>query len=179
MVENAGFQVLGFLPNYLMIRGEGESLILYGRPYGNGATLRSSKRPTVIPEIKELARHVLQSFGFNPTLEVCEDAIPFARNQSFSLEEVDRLSLAQLARIEQGRIVEPLLFGKLSLDEGHSFARRQNAVYLMAVDKTKRPGRQDLRLRGPSAIQPRRGCAFASHRTSRCRKDDEAECAVL
>ncbi|MFL6332842.1 MAG: GNAT family N-acetyltransferase [Pyrinomonadaceae bacterium] len=150
LVEKAGFQALGFLPHYLLTGGAGESekekgkndnenFVIYGKLYGNSHALRSNTWPTLIPEIAPLAMHVLEGMGLNSSLQVVQDAAPYPVETSFPLREVNRLSLAQLGRIKEGRLVEPLLFGKLSLDEGHSFVRRRNAVYLMAVDDVKGP----------------------------------------
>lgn len=134
MMEKAGFPVIGFLPHYFLLCGIGENCILYGKLYGNGRSLRTRLSPKLIPAITPLAVHVLEGMELSVDFEVVKDATPYPVGDSYSLQEVNRLSLARLARIKEGRIVEPLLFGKLSLDEGHSFARRRNATYLMAVD---------------------------------------------
>lgn len=55
------------------------------------------------------------------------------------MQPMNRRSLARLIRIEHGRLVEPLLFGGLSPDQGISRIRRRNAVYLMAVDENQQP----------------------------------------
>ena len=150
MVEKAGFQVIGLLPHYLLTgrvgesehekkKNENENFVIYGKLYGNGRALRSNKLPTLIPEIAPLASHVLHGMGLNSSLQIIKDAGPYPMEVSHQLREVNRPSLAQLGHIRECRLVEPLLFGKLSLDEGHSFVRRRNAVYLMAVDETQGP----------------------------------------
>lgn len=139
LMDSSNFFAIGFLPLRSMVSDKRESLILYAKLYGNAKDLRSDATPQVIPEIAPLAHHVLLSMGLPKSLSVVEDCPPYEASALCSVLPLDRGSLAKLARIEHGRLVEPLLFGGVSLDQGLSYIRRRNAIYLMAVDENQQP----------------------------------------
>ena len=139
MVERAGFTVVGFIPHYYKLHERGESLVTYAKLHGNGQDLRSNNPPQIIPEVVPLARHVLSTMGLPGRLAVVEGCEPYPVNGLYTTQPMDRLALSMLARIKHGRLVEPLLFGGISLDQGYSLIRRRNAVYLMAVDENNKP----------------------------------------
>jgi GNAT superfamily N-acetyltransferase len=122
LFDRSGFTASGFLPQSYAFGDRRESFVLYTNLYGNGPALRREEPPQVIPEVAPLARHVLSAMGLPTTVE-----------------PMDRRSLARLVRIEHGRLVEPLLFGGLSLEQGISHIRRRHAVYLMALDEQRQP----------------------------------------
>lgn len=152
LFERSGFAALGFLPQAYTFGDARESFVLYAQLYGNGKSLRAQKPPEVIPEVAPLARHALSALGLPTELNVVEcDAYP--EESLCTVEPMDRCSLARLLRIEHGRVLEPLLFGGLSLDQGISHIRRRNAVYLVAVDKDQRPmGTVGFQVDGPSQL---------------------------
>lgn len=127
LMDKAGFTVAGFLPNIHNVGGSPENCILYVSLYGNARSLRSDESPQIIPEVAPLARHVLSCMGLPKTLSIVEDCPVYEDAALCSMLPIDRMSLARLARIEQGRLVEPLLFGGVSLDQGLSYIRRRNA----------------------------------------------------
>jgi len=140
LFEKAGFAPIGFLPQTYTFGERRESFVIYARLYGNGPALRrTAAPPRVIPEVAPLARHVLAAFGLTDALEVVDDCDVYPSASICTVQPLERKSLARLIRIEHGRLVEPLLFGGLSLDQGFSHIRRRHAVYLMATDEQQRP----------------------------------------
>jgi predicted GNAT family N-acyltransferase len=153
LFERAGFVAIGFLPQAYVFGDARESFTLYAQLYGNGKMLRSEKPPDVIPEVAPLARHALSALGLPDKLNVIEECDPYPGDSLCTVQPMDRRSLARLVRIEHGRLVEPLLFGGLSLDQGISHIRRRNAVYLMAVDENQQPmGAVGFQVDGPSQL---------------------------
>ena len=139
LMESSNFTAVGFAPQRNVVGDERESFILYANLYGNGRLLRSDEPPQVIPEIAPLARQVLGTMGFSTALSVVNECPSYPNEAICTTQPMTRDSLVRLARIEHGRLVEPLLFGGVSLDQGVSFIRRRNAVYLMAMDENEHP----------------------------------------
>jgi N-acetylglutamate synthase-like GNAT family acetyltransferase len=139
LMDGSNFFAIGFLPLRSIVSDKRESLVLYANLYGNARDLRSDETPQVILEVAPLARHVLGAMNLPKSLSVVEDCPPYEDSALCSVLPLDRVSLAKLARIEHGRLVEPLLFGGVSLDQGLSYIRRRNAIYLMAVDENQHP----------------------------------------
>lgn len=153
LFERAGFVAVGFLPQAYVFGDARESFVLYAQLYGNGRMLRSEKPPEVIPEVAPLARHALSSLGLPIELNIIEECDPYPGESLCTVQPMDRRSLARLVRIEHGRLIEPLLFGGLSLDQGISHIRRRNAVYLVAVDENQHPmGAVGFQVDGPSQL---------------------------
>jgi RimJ/RimL family protein N-acetyltransferase len=153
LFEKADFAAVGFLPQAYTFGDARESFVLYARLYGNGAMLRCEKPPEVIPEVAPLARHALSAMGLPVELNVREACDPYPADALCTVEPMDRRSLARLMRIEHGRLVEPLLFGGLSLDQGISHIRRRHAVYLMALDENQHPvGAVGFQVDAPSRL---------------------------
>jgi RimJ/RimL family protein N-acetyltransferase len=153
LFEGSGFAAIGFLPQAYAFGEVRESFVLYGNLYGNARLLRRPDPPQVIPEVAALARHALAALDLPTTLAVVEGCRPYPDDHLCSIAPLDRRSLARLVRIERGRLVEPLLFGGLSLDQGISLIRRREAVYLMAVDEDGVPiGTVGYQVDGPSRL---------------------------
>ncbi len=139
LFEGSGYVACGFVPQAYTFGDQRESFVIYVNLYGNARYLRRSDPPQVIPEVAPLARHVLRKMGLPDALAVVEGAECYLDNQRYKVEPVTRQSLARLVRVEHGRLVEPLLFGGLTLDQGLSHMRRRAAVYLMAMDDAQNP----------------------------------------
>ncbi len=137
LFEGSGFVPVGFLPQAYAFGDARESFVLYANLYGTGRLLRRSDPPQVIPEVAPLARHVLDALGLDTALVEAEGCEPYPDESVCTVQPMDRRSLARLVRIEHGRLVEPLLFGGLTLDQGISLIRRREAVYLMAMDEAQ------------------------------------------
>ena len=134
IAERAGFTAAGFLPWLHDVGGVPESFVLYAKLYANGRALRSTEPPRVIPEAAPLARHVLRAMGLPDALRVEDGCAAYPDGAPGALRPLDRNALAALARIAHGRVLEPLLFGGVSLDQGLFTLRRRGAVYLAAED---------------------------------------------
>jgi GNAT superfamily N-acetyltransferase len=152
LFERSGFAALGFLPQAYTFGAARESFVLYAQLYGNGKMLRSKRLPEVISEVAPLARHALSALGLPNELNIV-DCDPYPEESACTVQPMDRCSLARLLRIEHGRVLEPLLFGGLSLDQGISHIRRRKAVYLVAVDENQHPmGAVGFQEDGPSQL---------------------------
>lgn len=139
LFDGSGFGAIGFMPQAYTFGQIRESFVLYANLYGNARQLRRSDPPQVIPEVAPLARHALAALGLSTTLAVVEGCDPYPDDKLCTVQPLDRRALARLIRIEHGRMIEPLLFGGLSLDQGYSHIRRREAVYLMAIDEEGTP----------------------------------------
>ncbi len=153
LFEKAGFAALGFLPQAYSFGEARESFVVYAQLFGNGKMLRSEKPPELIPEVVPLARQALSALGLPDELNIKVECDPYPQESLCTVQPMDRCSLARLLRIEYGRLIEPLLFGGLSLDQGISYIRRRNAVYLVAVDENQHPmGAVGFQVDGPSQL---------------------------
>jgi RimJ/RimL family protein N-acetyltransferase len=153
LFERADFAAVGFLPQAYTFGDARESFVLYARLYGNGGMMRCERPPEVIPEVAPLARHTLAALGLREELRVREDCEPYPAESLCTVQPMDRRALARLLRIEHGRLVEPLLFGGLSMDQGMSHIRRRHAVYLVAVDENQHPlGAVGFQVDAPSRL---------------------------
>lgn len=139
LFEGSAFVPCGFLPQAYRFGDARESFILYANLYGNARLLRRSAPPSLIPEVVPLAQHVLAALNLPTEVREVADCAPYPDESVGTIQPMDRRSLARLVRIEQGRLVEPLLFGGLSLEQGISLIRRREAVYLMALDGAAHP----------------------------------------
>jgi GNAT superfamily N-acetyltransferase len=139
LFEGSDYVACGFVPQAYTFGDKRESFVIYINLYGNARYLRRNTAPQVIPEIAPLARHVLRQMNLPDSLAVVEGADCYLDNQRYKVEPITRQSLARLVRVEHGRLVEPLLFGGLTLDQGLSHLRRRAAIYLMAMDDEQQP----------------------------------------
>ena len=65
---------------------------------------------------------------------VRDNVRPYPLDQTAAVEPLTGASLVRLLRIEQGRVVEPEMFGGMHIDEGLSQLRTRKAEYLVAAD---------------------------------------------
>jgi GNAT superfamily N-acetyltransferase len=139
LFDRADFIASGFLPQSYSFGDKRESFVLYTNLFGNGRRLRREEPPQVIPEVAPLARHVLGAMGLPTALNIVDGCEAYPGESVCTVQPMDRCSLARIIRIEHGRLVEPLLFGGLSLEQGISHIRRRHAVYLVAMDESRQP----------------------------------------
>lgn len=137
--ERCDFIAAGFLPQYYQVQDRRESFIYYATLLGNGRELRSGKTPQIIPEIAPLAQHVLSEMELPVAVNVVEKCPPYPVEGTFAIHLLDRIGLGKLARIKNGQLSEPLIFGNVSLEQGVLYIRRRDAKYLMATDEDENP----------------------------------------
>jgi hypothetical protein len=130
---------VGFLPQYLGRGPKRESAIFVAKLHGNGALLRSDELPRIIPEVAPLAGHVLSSMNLPTGVMVVNECPAYPDEGAYAVQPLDRASLARLVRIKYGRVVEPLLFGSVSLEHGYYQIQRRNTAYLIALDEHRHP----------------------------------------
>jgi RimJ/RimL family protein N-acetyltransferase len=138
LLEHASFTLVGFVPAYHIVNGRREGQVLYAKLHGNGQYLRSETPPRVIPEAAALASFVLRGMGLPDNATVEDDDAPPRVNGAITVRPLDRESVGPLMKIPHGRLVDPLLFGKVSLAEGFSQVRGK-ANYLVAFDEKQTP----------------------------------------
>jgi N-acetylglutamate synthase-like GNAT family acetyltransferase len=131
--DHIGLVALGFLPMYYLMAWR-ESLVLSGQLFGNGRTLRRPGSAEVIPAVAPLAKLSLRNLQLDEPVTVRDNARPYPLDQSAAVEPLTGASLVRLLRIEQGRVVEPEMFGGMHIDEGLSQLRTRKAEYLVASD---------------------------------------------
>lgn len=153
LFEGSGFAACGYMPQAYAFGDRRESFILYANLYGNARLLRRTEAPQLLPEIAPLARHVLGALGLPITLSVVEGCDAYPDEEICTVAPLSRMSLARLVRIEHGRLVEPLLFGGLTLDQGLSTLRRREALYLVALNESEEPiGAVGFQVDAPSGL---------------------------
>lgn len=138
-LEEAGFAPIGFIPHLYFANGCWESAIRYGRLYETARSLRSVAPPILITEFAPLAEATLTAHNFTPKPEIIANAQAYPVQPDFRTTTIDRLSLSQLTKIKEGRLAEPLLFGRFSVDQGYSLLTRNAVHYLVAFDANGHP----------------------------------------
>lgn len=137
--ERCQFTAAGLLPHYYQLNDKRESFVYYLHLTDNGRELRSHDDPRIIPPAVPLARHVLSAMKLPTSINIAEECEPYPEDVIFAIHPLKGAAFGKLARIEHGRLVEPLLFGNVSLEQGILYIRRRNTKYLMAVDESGNP----------------------------------------
>jgi GNAT superfamily N-acetyltransferase len=133
MADGFGMGVLGFLPMaYRMAHRE--SFVVNGQLYGNGRALREPGRARVVPAVASLARLSLANLGLEEPVGVAAGAQGYPPGPAPGIAPLDGPSLLRILRIEQGRIVEPEVFGGLHVDQGLSQLRARDMHYFVAAE---------------------------------------------
>ncbi len=131
--DRIGLVALGFLPMYYLMAWR-ESLVLSGQLFGNGRGLRRPGTAEVIPSVAPLARLSLRNLELDENVSMRDTVRPYPLDQSVPAEPLTGASLVRLLRIEQGRVVDPEVFGGMHIDQGLSQLRARKAEYLVAAD---------------------------------------------
>lgn len=131
--DRIGLVPLGFLPLHYKMKWR-ESLVLAGQLFGNGRTLRRVGQAEVIPEVAPLARLSLKNLGLDEKITVRENARAYPLDTSLTIEPLTATSMLRVLKIEQGRIIEPEIFGGMHLDEGLPQLAARKANYVVAKD---------------------------------------------
>ena len=149
MLDVANFSPIGFYPNEYPTRGRIESGVLYGKLHDHAQVLRAAEHPKLIPEIADLARHVLTSMHLPVDFEIVENSSPYPTAPLYKLKPADRDACQDLECIQRRwiddtiahghQLEKPMFFGPISIDQGLPFTKRHGAVYLTAVDDAGEP----------------------------------------
>jgi RimJ/RimL family protein N-acetyltransferase len=138
MMEKAGLTLIGFVPQYHLVKDRRESQVLYARVQGDGRLLRSPAPPRVIPEAASLVAQVLAGLNLMDESEVVNEPLWSQTETAHAVRPLDRDSTGPLLRIPNGRLIDPLLFGNVSLERGYALVR-DKARYLVAFDGHQNP----------------------------------------
>jgi RimJ/RimL family protein N-acetyltransferase len=114
--DRAGLVPLGFLPMNYKIKWR-ESWVLSGQLFGNGRRLRQPGTAQVIPQVEPIARLALNNLGLDEGVTIRADVRPYPLDGDLQIEPLSGSALVRLLKIEQGRLVEPEVFGGLHVDQ--------------------------------------------------------------
>lgn len=132
--DHVGLVPLGFLPMAYMMSWR-ESFVLSGQLFGNGRSLRQVGAAQLIPEAVPIAQLALKHLGLDEQVTPCPEARAYPLDEQLTIEPLTGGSLIRLLKIEQGRLVEPEIFGGLHIDQGYSQLQSHKATYLVASDR--------------------------------------------
>jgi RimJ/RimL family protein N-acetyltransferase/CRP-like cAMP-binding protein len=131
--DRIGLVALGFLPMYYRF-GWRESLVLSGQLFGNGRTLRRPGSAEVIPAVAPLAELSLRNLELDEKITVRQNVRAYPHDDGLTVAPLTGASLVRLLRIEQGRVVEPEVFGGMQIDQGLSQLATRKGTYLVSTD---------------------------------------------
>jgi len=138
LLEEGHFTHIGFVPQYHIVKGRRESQVLCAQVHGNGRFLRTETPPKVISEVAALAHFVLAGMNLRDEIRVVDETVTNDDSANYAVRPLERDHVAHLLRIPQGRVIDPLLFGNISIEQGFSFIR-DKASYLVALDSQQTP----------------------------------------
>lgn len=131
--DHLGLVALGFLPLHYRMKWR-ESVVLEGQLFGNGRVLRRVGQAQVIPAVAPLAGLSLQNLELDEAVTINATVRGYPLDQNIEVRPLDATSLIRVLKIEQGRIVEPEIFGGVHLDEGMPQLQARKANYVVALD---------------------------------------------
>lgn len=133
LFDRAGLVPLGFLPMAYPISWR-ESWVLGGQLFNNGRRLRMPGSAHLVPEVEVIARLSLKNLELDEPVHIHEDVRPYPLDRALQIEPLSGSSLVRLLKIEHGRLIEPEVFGGLSLDQGLPHLQARKASYLVASE---------------------------------------------
>lgn len=131
--DHVGLVPLGFLPMAYLMSWR-ESWVLSGQLFENGRRMRQTGTAQVIPEVASIAGLSLSNMGLSESVRVRADVRPYPMYETMDIQPLKGQDLVRLLKIEQGRVIDPEIFGGLHLDQGISQLRARKASYLVASD---------------------------------------------
>lgn len=133
MADSIGMPPVGFMPMAYQMATR-ESFVVNAALFGNGRALRRSGRARVVEEVAPLARLSLRNLGLDDDLQVESPARGYPATDGLGVAPLDNGSLLRLLAIEQGRLIEPEVFGALHVDQGLSQIRARSTQYFVASE---------------------------------------------
>lgn len=131
--DHLGLVALGVLPLHYKMKWR-ETVIMEGQLFGNGRALRRAGQAEVIPGVAPLAGLSLQNLELDEAVTINANARAYPLDESIEIRPLDATALIRVLKIEQGRIIEPEIFGGMHLDEGMPQLQARKANYVVAMD---------------------------------------------
>jgi len=131
--DRVGLVPLGFLPMHYTIQWR-ESWVLSGQLFSNGRNLRHAETVELLPQVAPIASLALSNLGLEPGVRVCAEARPYPLEDDVHIEPLSGSALVRLLKIEQGRMVDPEVFGGLHIDQGLPHLQTNKAMYWVASE---------------------------------------------
>lgn len=126
-----GFQAVGFLPLESLFRGR-ESLAVMARHFGAAQELRRN-HPRITSSSFPLAALALRRMGLPNDLIVEDEVAAYPMHEEFEVRELEESRIAQVLRIERGRLTNCEVFGNMMLSYGFFALQAREARYLVAL----------------------------------------------
>jgi GNAT superfamily N-acetyltransferase len=133
ILDDVDMPPLGFLPMFYEL-GHRESFLRNGQLFGNGRHLRRPGSVQVIPAAEPLTRLSLRNLRLDEQIDVRDDVRGYPLDQSVAIAPLTGGSLLRLLKIEQGRVIEPEVFGAMHVDQGMSQLQAGRATYHVASE---------------------------------------------
>jgi RimJ/RimL family protein N-acetyltransferase len=131
--DNIGLVPVGFLPMAYKMTWR-ESFVLSGQLFGNGRNLRHPGTAEVIPAVAPLAQLSLKNLELAEPITIRDNARGYPIDISVEIKPLTGKSLMRLLKIEQGRLIEPEVFGSLHIDQGMSQLQARKVTYYVASE---------------------------------------------
>ena len=131
--DNIGMVPVGFLPMAYKM-GWRESFVLSGQLFGNGRSLRRPGSAEVIPSVAPLAQRSLSNLELDEPITVRDNVRSYPIDHAVTITPMTGTSLIRLLKIEQGRLVDPEIFGSMHIDQGMPSLEAQRATYFVASE---------------------------------------------
>jgi RimJ/RimL family protein N-acetyltransferase len=131
--DRVGLVPLGFLPMHYKVE-QRESWVLSGQLFSNGRRLRQPETIEVLPQVAPIAHQSLANLELDTGIKVRGDARPYPIDTDLHIEPLSGSALVRLLKIEQGRIINPEIFGGLHIDQGMPHLQAHKATYLVASE---------------------------------------------
>lgn len=131
--DDIGLVPVGFLPMAYKMTWR-ESFVLEGQLFGNGRNLRRSENPEVIPAVAPLAHMSMRNMGLEQSITVRDNVRSYPIDHAVTITPLTGKTLIRLLKIEQGRLVDPEIFGSMHIDQGMPQLEAQKATYYVASE---------------------------------------------
>jgi hypothetical protein len=86
----------------------------------------------ILPQVAPIASLALSNLDLDPNVSIATDARPYPLEGDVHIEPLSGSTLVRLLKIEQGRTVDPEVFGGLHVDQGLPHLQANKAKYLVA-----------------------------------------------
>jgi len=131
--DRVGLVPLGFLPMHYTIQWR-ESWVLSGQLFSNGRRLRSPATVHILPQVAPIAALALKNLDLDLQMRIANETRPYPLEADVQIEPLSGSALVRLLKIEQGRTVDPEVFGGLHVDQGLPHLQANKATYLVASE---------------------------------------------